>query len=352
MNDEHEKKSRSTNSDNILINDDARKRIIDEQFMDILGQNHVKKDLKSALLMDRHIILVGNPGIGKTTLAKNVARILPDIKVNDCGFNCTPDMPICPECKNNSGKLKTKNIRGEDRFVRIQGSPDLTAEDLLGDIDPIKAMKFGPLSIEAFTPGKIFRANNGILFFDEINRCSEKLQNALLQVLEEKKVTIGSYNIDFPAKFVFIGTMNPEDTSTEPLSDVFLDRFDMIYMTYPETLAIEKSIVLLKGKTIAEVIFPEDLLETTIHFIRTLREDANIEKKPSVRASLGIYERAQAIAYLSKDKIVTNEHIKEVMLSVLSHRIKLKPSIKYLETPEKYLENEFQKFKGRKSGYT
>jgi Mg-chelatase subunit ChlI len=329
-----------------------RKRIIEEQFVDILGQDKVKKDIKSALLMDRHIILVGNPGIGKTTLAKNIAKILPEIKVNECGFNCTPERPICPECKNNKEKIKTKSINGEDRFIRIQGSPDLTAEDLLGDIDPMKAMKFGPLSLEAFTPGKIFRANNGILFFDEINRCSEKLQNALLQVLEEKRVTIGSYNIDFPAEFIFIGTMNPEDTSTEPLSEVFLDRFDMIYMAYPESLAIEKKIIILKGKTIDEIEFPEELLDTTIHFIRTLRMDTNIEKKPSVRASLGIYERAQAIAYLSKDKIVTNEHIKEVMLSVLSHRIKLKPSIKYLETPEKYLEEEFQKFKGKKSGYT
>jgi len=339
-------------NNNILMNDEIRKKIVDEQFKDILGQERVKRDLKSALLMDRHIILVGNPGIGKTTLAKNVARILPDIKVNDCGFNCTADRPLCPECITNAGKIKVKQITGEHRFVRVQGSPDLTAEDLLGDIDPIKAMKFGPLSIEAFTPGKIFRANNGILFFDEINRCSEKLQNALLQVLEEKRVTIGSYSIDFPAEFIFIGTMNPEDTSTEPLSDVFLDRFDMIYMTYPENLAIEKNIVLLNGKTIAEVNFPEELLDSTIQFIRTLREDANIEKKPSVRASLGIYERSQAVAYLSKDKTVTSEHIKEVMLSVLSHRIKLKPSIKYLETPEKYLEDEFQKFKGRKSGYT
>ncbi len=339
-------------TNNILINNTMRKRIIEEQFEDILGQERVKKDIKSALLMDRHIILVGNPGIGKTTLAKNIAKILPDLKVNECGFNCTVERPICPECKSNKEKIKTKTISGEERFIRIQGSPDLTAEDLLGDIDPIKAMKFGPLSLEAFTPGKIFRANNGILFFDEINRCSEKLQNALLQVLEEKRVTIGSYNIDFPAEFIFIGTMNPEDTSTEPLSEVFLDRFDMIYMTYPESLAIEKKIIILKGKTIEEITFPEELLETTIHFIRTLRDDANIEKKPSVRASLGIYERAQAIAYLSKDKIVTNEHIKEVMLSVLSHRIKLKPSIKYLETPEKYLEEEFQKFKGKKSGYT
>ena len=335
----------------VLINDKFRQCILTEDFKEILGQEKVKKELKSALLMDRHIILVGSPGIGKTTLAKNVASILPNIEVNDCGFNCIPGNPICPECLSNKN-IKKKKISGDERFIRIQGSPDLTAEDLLGDIDPMKAMKFGPLSIEAFTPGKIFRANNGILFFDEINRCSEKLQNALLQVLEEKRVTIGAYNIDFPAEFIFIGTMNPEDSSTEPLSDVFLDRFDVITMGYPETHAIEKEIVLSKGKKIPEVEFPDELIDMVIKFIRDLRIDANIDKKPSVRSSIGIYERAQAFAFLSGHTSVTSDDIKQIMLSVLSHRIKLKPSIKYLETPEKYLEEEFNKFKGRKSGST
>jgi len=336
---------------NILLNDKLRQKILEEEFEDIFGQDKVKKELKSALIMDRHIILVGSPGIGKTTLAKNVARILPEIDVNDCGFNCLPVNPICPECISKK-TVKKKSIEGFERFVRIQGSPDLTAEDLLGDIDPIKAMKFGPLSIEAFTPGKIFRANNGILFFDEINRCSEKLQNALLQVLEEKRVTIGAYNIDFPAEFIFIGTMNPEDSSTEPLSDVFLDRFDVITMEYPETSEIEKQIVLIKGKKISEIEFADELIDTVIKFIRDLRIDQNIDKKPSVRSSIGIYERAQAYAFLSGHKSVTMDDIKQIMISVLSHRIKLKPSIKYLETAEKYLEQEFSKIKQRKSGLT
>ena len=105
-----------------------------DPFTDILGQDKAKRAVKSTLLTDRHIILVGAPGIGKTTLAKNIATILG---------------------KNTS-------------FVRVQGSPDLTVEDLLGDIDPIKALKFGPLSIEAFTKGKLFKADKGILFFDEL----------------------------------------------------------------------------------------------------------------------------------------------------------------------------------------
>ena len=308
---------------------------------DIFGQEHAKQQIKSALLMARHIIIVGPPGVGKTTMAKNIAKLLPSLKVNACGYNCLPQKPICPECISKKSK-KTKTILGEKRFVRIQGSPDLTPEDLLGDIDPIKAIKFGAMSLQAFTPGKIFKANNGVLFFDELNRCPEKLQNALLQVLEEKKLTIAGYDVDFDIDFIFIGTMNPEDISTEPLSDVFMDRFDIVYMSYPESLEIEKKIVKQKGKKILE--FPEDLLQLSLTFIRELRKDENIEKKPSVRASLGIYERAQANAYLAKRSKVVFDDIKNALLSVLSHRIRLKPSVKYLTTPEEFLQQSFSRF--------
>ncbi|RJQ15688.1 MoxR family ATPase [Candidatus Woesearchaeota archaeon] len=291
--------------------DKLQENILKKDFEAILGQEETKKQLKSALFMNRHVILLGPPGVGKTTLAKNVYEF-----------------------------LETKN---KELFVRVQGSPDLTAEDLLGDIDPIKAIQYGPLSKEAFTKGKIFKANGGILFFDEINRCSEKLQNALLQVLEERKITIGSYDVDFDCNFIFIGTMNPEDTSTEPLSDVFLDRFDIISIGYPETLDIEKEIVTSKGKKIVE--FPVNLLDYAVSFIRELRNDERLEKKPSVRASIGIYERAQSNALLEKRKTVILEDIKAVISSVLAHRIKLKPSVKYLETTDSFIEEEFTKFK-------
>lgn len=313
-----------------------------DPFTDILGQERTKHQLKSALLMDRHLIILGPPGIGKTTLAKNVAKLLPQLTLNECQYHCDPKQPLCPECK--TKKQKTTKITGEERFVRVQGSPDLTVEDLLGDIDPVKALQFGPTSIQAFTPGKIFKANLGILFFDEVNRCPEKLQNSLLQVLEEGKATLGAYTVELPANFIFIGTMNPEETAaTEKLSDVFMDRFDIVHMGYPESLDIEKRIVVDKGQKLS-VTFEEDLLALAILFVRMLREHKNILKKPSVRASIGIYERAQANAFLAKRKTVTAEDITEAIVSVLAHRIELKPSVKYMQTNEEFIQEQFDAF--------
>jgi len=277
-------------------------------FTDIIGQDKAKKDIKSALLSKRNIMIVGAPGIGKTTMAKNIARA----------------------------------ISNEGKFVRVQGSPDLTAEDLIGDIDPIKAMKYGPLSLEAFTKGKIFKADKGVLFFDELNRCPEKLQNSLLQVLQEKKCTIGSYDVDFDADMVFIATTNPEDSATEKISDVLLDRFDIIYMTYPETKEYETEIVEKYGQKICKV--KKELLNLMTYFVRLLREDSNIEKKPSVRATLGLYDRSQANALLAGRKETKFEDMKEAAISVLAHRIRLKPSLKHIENPMEYIKKKFEDF--------
>ena len=137
--------------------------------------------------------------------------------------------------------------------------------------------------------------------------------------------------------------MNPEDSSTEKLSHVFLDRFDVIPMGYPDTSDLEKKIVLTKGKKIA-VEMDEKLVVAAVVFIRLLREHKDIEQKPSVRASLGLYERAQANAFLSRRKKVTFQDLQDAVLTVVPHRIELKPSVKYLQTPEQFVQQQFKTF--------
>ncbi len=316
------------------------------RFTTIIGQRKAKDDIRSALASGRHIILVGQPGIGKTTIAKSVAELLPDIAVADCSFHCDPDVPACPECirKEKQGAQRdTKILSGIERFVRVQGSPDLTAEDLLGDIDPVKALEYGPLSLEAFTPGKIFQANKGILFFDEINRAPAKLQNALLQVLEEGYATIGSYRVDFPTNFILIGTMNPQDSSTEDLSPVFLDRFDLVYMHHPSTID-EEARILSQRPLHFEVTVDEKIRIFIASFIQRVRGNENVVRAPSVRASIGLYERAQANAHLRKAAAVGYRDVFSAVMSVLPHRLELKPSVKYLQSPSGFVKDQLQHF--------
>ena len=307
------------------------KRLLETDFDAIVGQARVKQQVKSALLTQRHLILVGPPGVGKTTLARSVAQLLPPVELSDDSFRSAPKPGVA-----------TRTYSGAERFVRVQGSPDLTAVDLLGDIDPLKALEFGPLSLEAFTPGKLFKANHGVLFFDEVNRCSDKLQNALLQVLQEGVVTIGSYDIDFPANFVFIGTMNPDDNSTEELSHVFLDRFDLVYMSYPERHEQEVGVVRDQARLVAS--FDDKLLSYAVGFVRGLRSDKNLEQAPSVRASIGLAERASANARIAGRDAVSLVDITSAVSSVLAHRLVLKPSVRYLTSTQEYVSEQFSQF--------
>ena len=86
----------------------------------------------------------------------------------------------------------------------------------------------------------------------------------------------------------------------------------------------------------------QKLLHLMTYFVRLLRESPDLEKKPSVRASIGLYERSQSNALIKNKKQVELEDLKEAVISVLAHRIRLKPSIRYLKSPTEFINEEFE----------
>ncbi len=256
-----------------------------------------------ALLAEGHVLIEDYPGVGKTALARALARSI------DC------------------------------QFARVQGTSDLLPADVVGsNIYDQRAQRF------EFRPGPVF-AN--VVLFDEINRASPKTQSGLLECMQERRVTVDVVTHELARPFLVLATQNPiEYEGTYPLPEAQVDRFMIrISLGYPERgaeagmladheagdrvlslEAVATAAELLQAQDAAKrIVAAEPLRDYIVRLLWCTREDRRVELGASPRAGLMLLRAAKAHALMSGRDHVLPDDVQALALPVLAHRLVMAP---------------------------
>jgi Mg-chelatase subunit ChlI len=244
--------------------------------------------------------------------------------------------------------VKKIKVPGEERFIRIQGSPEMMPEDLMGDLDPVLAMRIGLQDPRAFTPGKIQKAHRKILFIDELNRVPQRTQNTLVQVLEEGITTIAGFDLASEVDTIVVATENPEEyAGAERVSETLSDRFEQVRIGYP---CFEDEVRILEkyGKKIDGIKASKEIIRQSVAISTTARNMPDeLERLPSVRASLSVYEQSQALARLKGAKQVKKSDVKLAARRVLEGRLAVSSESRYYDRQDILIEKIIDKTKDK-----
>jgi MoxR-like ATPase len=273
----------------------------------MVGADSSIRALIIALVARGHVLVQGVPGLGKTLLAKTLARTL----------------------------------GGE--FKRIQGTPDLMPSDIIG-VHVFDESKRGFV----FRPGPLFA---DVVLVDEINRAGPKTQSALLEAMEERQVSVEREAFPLPADFLVLATQNPREfEGTYPLPESQLDRFMLrIDVDYPERVAeaqilaryggmltavqttletvgtLDPALLKLARDEADRVHVSEALTGYVLDLARASREHARLTLGLSTRGALSLLKAARITAGLRGSDFVAPDDVKEAGTWVMAHRLVLTP---------------------------
>ncbi|MFC6633602.1 AAA family ATPase [Microbulbifer taiwanensis] len=286
----------------------------------LIGQEAVVDQVLIALLASGHVLLEGVPGLGKTLLVRSLA-------------NC---------------------FGGS--FRRIQFTPDLMPADVTGHA----IYHMGESRFEV-RRGPVF---TNLLLADEINRAPAKTQAALLEVMQEKQVTIDGEALPVPRPFMVLATQNPiEQEGTYPLPEAELDRFLLkVLIDFPSLEAelklaaaassghIEQQLQRAPAgqltveqlqqlqATIPQVALDQQVLDYAVRLVRATRESAQLRRPAGPRASIGLLQAARAQALLAGRNFALPDDVKAMAIPVMRHRVGLSPDMEIDgETPDSVL---------------
>ena len=289
-------------------NDQPMERVLYEVKKIIVGQDNLLERLIVALLARGHILVEGVPGLAKTMAIKTLAEV----------------------------------IGGE--FQRIQFTPDLVPADLIGT--RIYNQKTGEFNTAL---GPVF---TNLLLADEINRAPAKVQSALLEVMQERQVTIGRETYKVPNPFLVLATQNPiESEGTYPLPEAQVDRFMLkVLVSYPtateEFVIVERMTGLIQAvqtvidaeqllalqQATAEVYVDPALIEYAVNLVSATRNPQAVgqgELAPyltfgaSPRASINLILAARALAFVRGRTYTLPQDVRDLALDVIRHRLVL-----------------------------
>ena len=288
-------------------------RIVDNVEKVIIGKREEIQLTVIALLCQGHLLIEDVPGVGKTMLARALAK----------SIGCT--------------------------FKRIQFTPDMLPSDVTGvSVFNQKTREF------EFRPGPIMAQ---IVLTDEINRATPKTQSALLEAMQERQVTVDGVTYPIPEPFLVLATQNPiEYEGTFPLPEAQLDRFMLrISLGYPSP---EEEIAILDSQryvhpieTIGQVVDAQELLEAQekvkevyvdplikeyiVDLVNATRKHPDIYLGASPRGSLALYKAGRArAAILGRDYVIPDD-IKALAVAALAHRLIVSPSARIKEIDAK-----------------